>query len=72
MTKVILSIVFLLLYPFLVNSNPVYQEECSSADNFKLLHSLSAGDFNGDGVMDIIGIDPSNGSTGYTYFFNNF
>ena len=36
------------------------------------LHSLSAGDFNGDGVMDIIGIDPSNGSKVYTYYFNNF
>ena len=44
----------------------------SSGNNFKLLHSLSAGDFNGDGVMDIIGIDPSNGSKVYTYYFNNF
>ena len=44
----------------------------SNGNNFKLLHSLSAGDFNGDGVMDIIGIDPTNDSKVYTYYFNNF
>lgn len=41
MTKAILSFIFLLLYPFLLNSNPVYQEECSSADNFKTSNEIS-------------------------------
>ena len=41
MAKAILTLIFLLFFPFLVNSNPVYQEECSSADNFKSSNEIS-------------------------------
>ena len=41
MAKAILTLIFLLVFPFLVNSNPVYQEECSSADNFKTSNKIS-------------------------------
>ena len=42
----------------------------SSAELLKYLHSLTPGDFNGDGKIDLVGIDPRNNGSKVIAFFN--
>ena len=57
-------------YIFMNHNNKTYYPlSFTSGEVFRKLHSLSPGDFNGDGIIDIIGIDHSSGGAELATFY---
>ena len=51
------------------NNKTYYPLSFTSGEVFRKLHSLSPGDFNGDGIIDIVGIDHSSGGAELATFY---
>ena len=57
-------------YIFMNHNNKTYYPlSFTSGEVFRKLHSLSPGDFNGDGIIDIVGIDHSSGGAELATFY---